>query len=160
MNHNVFQKIVDKIEPLKTLYLIEFLHDNLNNKKYRKFSDIFHKNVPPKLPDASLFPEAMIPYGVYCDLEDIQITIRMMRNQVTMKNDCEDGENICYIRVTLITGLGRFGIPFRDKYVPFASRYLIHGDTKCYTCYPGMFYVEKDIDKIITRDLENEDDAD
>ncbi len=119
INKNVFQKIVDNIEPLKTQYLIEFLHDNLSNKKDRKFSDIFHKNIPPKLPYPSLFPEAMVPYGVYCDLDELfrDLFIYMKLEILNPQNNM-----IIYIRMTAIAKLGALSNDRIVEYMYYKSK--------------------------------------
>ncbi len=106
MNHNVFQKIVDKMEPPTTLYLLERLCD----KKYQNKSFLprfsFSK-VDDKLPNIWLFPSALHTYGIYNNLDILfKELFECMKSEIVRGPFSHNHNLIIYIRITVIPKLG------------------------------------------------------
>ncbi len=126
MNHNVFQKIVDKMEPSTPLYLFECLCDKKNQNKsfFPRFSSRFSfSKVDDKLPNIWLFPSALHTYGIYNNLDILfKELFEYMKSDIVRGPFSHNHNLIIYIRMTVIAKLGAISNDKVVEYMYFKSK--------------------------------------
>ncbi len=90
MNHNIFQKIVDKIEP-PTIYLVEY------RRKTPKIETI---GLIYAFPDSHIFPNNLDVFGIYKSTKKLSEVISELGQLPSILS-------VIYIKVTILPNFGK-----------------------------------------------------
>ncbi len=96
MNHNIFQKIVDKMESHKTIYILEHLSFPYTKPFFTYKSD--------EIPEAVSYPYTLNIHGLFDNIDELITTVNSPVLYSGINTD------VTYIRITPISRFGMISI--------------------------------------------------